>query len=245
MDGGARIIYDDKKNMKRPNIFAITQQERKQAIDSLIEQSSPKFDYFLLLTLAIFIVVPGLFLDNASIIIGAMVVAPLLSSILSLALGVTIADFDLIIRSARAFAIAIAVTIAVSFVMTLFYHGATVNGEIVSRALPSLSYLIVAIASGVAASFALVRPNLSVTLPGIAVSVSLLPAIAVTGIGIAQADAKLITGSLALFGLNLLGIIFSAIVIFSLFGFFVARKESEKKLEQEQQEANGNIKPQV
>lgn len=222
--------------MQRPQIFAITQAERKTAIDCLIDQSSPKFGFFLLLTLAILIVVPGLFLNNPAIIIGAMVVAPLLSSILSLALGVTIADFNLIIRSARTFLIAIAITIIASFIMSLFYHDTPMNEEILSRSLPSLSYLIVAIASGIAASFALVRPNMSATLPGIAVSVSLLPAIAVTGIGIALGDLHVVTGSLALFGLNLLGIIFSSIVIFSLFGFYVARKESEKKLGEEQKE---------
>jgi uncharacterized hydrophobic protein (TIGR00271 family) len=226
--------------MKRPDIFAITQQERKEAIDSLIEQSSPKFDFFLLLTLSIFIVVPGLFLNNAAIIIGAMVVAPLLSSILSLALGVTIADFNLIIRSFRTFIVAIVIVVIASFIMALFYHGAGMNGEILARSSPSLSYLLVAIASGIAASFAQVKPNMSATLPGIAVSVSLLPAIAVTGIGIGFGDLSLITGSLALFGLNLLGIVFSAIVVFSLFGFYIARKESEKKLEEEEKELNSS-----
>ncbi len=235
IDVSSLIIYD-KNNMNKPEIFAISQCDRKKAIDDLIEQSSPKFGFFLLLTLSILIVVPGLFLDNAAIIIGAMVVAPLLSSILSLALGVTIADFNLIIRSFRTLLIAVAITTMASFIMSLFYHGALMNEEILSRSLPSLSYLIVAIASGIAASFALVRPNMSATLPGIAVSVSLLPAIAVTGIGIGFGDLHIVTGSLALFGLNLLGIVFSSIVIFSLFGFFVARKESEKKLEEEQAE---------
>lgn len=222
--------------MKRPDAFAITQQERKEVIDNLIELSSPKFDFFLLLTLSIFIVTPGLFLNNAAIIIGAMVVAPLLSSMLSLALGVTIADFKLIVRSLRTLLIAILLVALISFVMSLFYNGVELQHEILSRSQASLSYILVAIASGVAASFANIRPNMSATLPGIAVSVSLLPAIAVTGIGIAFGNLSMITGSLALFGLNFLGIIGSAIVVFSLFGFFSARKESQKKLDQEERE---------
>jgi uncharacterized hydrophobic protein (TIGR00271 family) len=219
--------------MKNPDIFCISQQARKQAVDHLIEQSCPKFDFFLLLVLSVLIAVPGLFLNNAAVIIGAMVVAPFLNAILSLALGVTIADFNLIVRSLKTLLLAILIVIFASFIMSLFYHGADLNGGILAGSSPSLSYLIVAIASGIAASFALVRPNLSVTLPGIAVSVSLLPPIAVTGIGLAFGSIGLVTGSLALFGLNLLGIIFSAIVIFSLFGFYAARKESEKKLEEE------------
>jgi hypothetical protein len=46
------IIYDDEtKYMKSPDIFRISQQTRKQAVDHLIEQSCPKFDFFLLLIL--------------------------------------------------------------------------------------------------------------------------------------------------------------------------------------------------
>ena len=229
--------------MQKTGVFQISQEERKAAIDSLIEQSTPKFDFFLLLILSIFIVVPGLFMNNPAVIIGGMVVAPMMSPILSLALGMSITDFRLMRRSLQTLFYALVLTMFTSMVMSFFYHTVDAGTEILTRTYPSLSDLLIAIASGIAASFALVRPNLSATLPGIAISVSLLPAIAVTGIGFAFGDLQLITGSITLFAINLLGIIFSAIIIFNLFGFFQARRESEKKLKEEAETIKKAIPP--
>ncbi|MBU1348725.1 DUF389 domain-containing protein, partial [Patescibacteria group bacterium] len=60
--------------------------------------------------------------------------------------------------------------------------------ELAARSSASLAGMIVAVASGVAAAFAFSKSDLSATIPGIAVAVSLLPPIAATGVGLSMGD---------------------------------------------------------
>ncbi len=62
--------------------------ERKQdVLEELSQASSPGFDYFLLVLLSCSIATFGLITDSAAVIIGAMLVAPLMSPILGLSLA--------------------------------------------------------------------------------------------------------------------------------------------------------------
>jgi uncharacterized hydrophobic protein (TIGR00271 family) len=129
-----------------------------------------------------------------------------------------------------------------SFLATLLFFGqfteATV--EIVLRTQPGLPLIAVAIVAGFAGSFALVKPKLNETLPGIAISVALIPPIAVMGIGIAKLNWAIISGSFLLFFVNTIGIIFASMFTFSLMNFYVKRtvaiktaKEEDRKVEKE------------
>ncbi len=225
--------------MARPDILTLTVDDRKKAIDRLLEESAPNAGFFLQLALATAIVVPGLLVDNAAVIIGGMLVAPLLSPILSLALGVALADFHLMRRAATTIGLSVLLVVGAAVAMSLFHNGRYLNTEILSRAEVSLAYLIIAIASGAAATFAFARPNLSAALPGVAVAVALLPPLSAGGVALSLGALDVFIGTLSLFAVNLLGIVLAALVLFSLFGFYPARKEAEIKLKEEEK-ANGS-----
>ena len=223
--------------MPRQKMFEVSVEQRKKTIDQLVEVSLLTSDYFLLLGLSVLIVVSGLLINSASVIIGGMVVAPLLSPIMAMALGVVLADFKLIRKALVTLAVSVAVVVFFSLMMSLFYPSRGLNSEILERSSASLAHLIIAIASGILASFAFAKPNISSTITGIAVSVALLPPIAATGIGIALTDWGLVSGSFMMFVLNFLGIVLSATVVFSLMGFYPVRRQAEAKLREEELEA--------
>ena len=201
----------------KPKIFDLPEPERQKAIGVLLEESVPDADFFVLLVLSSFIVVPGLLINNAAIIIGGMVVAPLLVWL-----------YDAVFLS-------VGLVFLGALLMALFSPDRIVNAEIEARATVSFAHSVVAIASGVAAAFALVKPKISATVTGIAVSVSLLPPLATAGIGASMLDWRLVSGSIGLFLVNCLGIILAATVIFSLLGFYPERKQTERKLKTEEQ----------
>lgn len=222
-------------------LFKVNNEERKKIVDYLIESSYPGAYFFVMLIASAIIATVGLILDNSSIVIGSMLVAPFLSPILSLGMGISMSDFNLIKRSIKIVAKATGVVVATSLIFALFVPmPETYPMEITSRIVPSLPYMYVAIAAGIAACFAITKRGLSEFLVGVAVSVALLPPLATIGIGLRLADLNVILGSFQLFMVNLLGIIFSALAIFSLMGFYPSRataekaiKEEEKKLDQE------------
>jgi len=105
-----------------------------------------------------------------------------------------------------------------------------------SRAQPSLAYFLIAVFSGIAVAYALVRPSVSEVLPGIAITVALAPPLAAVGVALSFLRWEMVVGSLGLFFLNLIGIIFAALVVFSVLKFFEVRELIEKKIRAEERE---------
>jgi len=90
----------------------------------------------------------------------------------------------------------------------------TLNDEITSRTSPNFIDLIIALAAGAAGAFAKTRREVADALPGVAIAVALVPPLSVIGIGLALASNTLAVGSTVIFITNLVGIIFSGLIIF-------------------------------
>lgn len=222
-------------------LFEVDPKHRKQALDTLIKESAPTSDFFLMLLMSVVIVTVGLLINNASIIIGGMLVAPLLYPILALGMSVVLADTNMMRRSIYVIVKSIVLSLVIAGAISLFFIGlldkeSLLQSEILDRAHPSLAYLLVSIAAGVAAAFAFTKKELSEALPGIAVSVALIPPIAVMGIGFAFVNWGIITGALGLFGLNLLGIVFASFIVFSFMNYHDQRRDAAKFIAKEEKE---------
>ncbi|MBN2197904.1 TIGR00341 family protein [Candidatus Wolfebacteria bacterium] len=223
----------------------LTEEDKSEAVEKIMKGSAPSHDFFLMVVLSILMATFGLLLDNAAVIIGSMLIAPILYSILGLSLGVSISDLKLISRSLYTVSKSMFLGIAAAVLATLLFStqiGSELTPEIMSRTHPSLLYMSIAIIAGFAASFALVKPQLSETLPGIAISVALIPPLAVIGIGIANLNWQVISGSLLLFIVNTIGIVFASMITFSLMNFYVKRKLIRKTIKKEEIEIETQVK---
>lgn len=217
-------------------VLSLSADQRKAALDSLLDVTLLTPDYVLTLVLSVMIVVVGLLIDSASVIIGGMVVAPLLSPILALAMGIILQDFRMMKRAVKTLLISVGVVVLLAVFLTLF-SSRGMTEEIIERQAASLAHLIIAISAGVLAAISLARPDVPSRLTGIAVSVALLPPLAVTGIGVAFKNWELVRGSFLLFVINLIGIVFSALIVFSLMGFSLSRRDAAEILKKEEEEA--------
>ena len=199
--------------------------DKSAAIQKLVADSTPDYDFFIMLGLAILMATFGLLINSVVVVLGSILIAPILYPVLSVSLGMVMSDNTLISHSVVTLLKSVAIGIGLSAVATLFFTSKydSVTTEILARAEPSLLYFAVAIISGIAISIALVRPHLSEALPGVAVSVALIPPLAVIGIGIAKLDWDIISGSSALFLLNVIGIVFAGMFSFWLLILFVMR----------------------
>ena len=215
----------------------VSDRDKSKAVQKLITVSTPDYDFFVMVTLSVLMAALGLWINSVAIVIGSMLIAPILYPVLSLSLGIVMSDYKLITRSfytvlkSTAFGI-IAAALATWFLATGYD---SLTSEILARTEPSLLYLAVAVISGIAVSFALVRPELSETLAGIAVSVALIPPIAVIGIGIAKFDWAVVAGSTMLFIVNIAGIIFASMVSFSLLNLHDKRHIAQTTIQKEEQ----------
>ena len=162
----------------------------------------PSNSFFLLLSMSTIIATCGLIANSAPAIIGAMIIAPLMAPIISLAYGIACVDRRLALLSAITIAAGVVATIAISYAGVAIVGSRIAGSEILARASPSLLDLGVALAAGCAGAFAQVRPSIASSVAGVAIAVALVPPLAVTGIGLALGQEATSDTGLSLGGIG-------------------------------------------
>lgn len=222
-------------------------QDRPKQSDLLFEQigqsSSPGLSFYFMLAMATAIASFGLLANSAPAIIGAMIVAPLMSPIVGFSFAAILGARDLALHSVVAIVTGVVLVIGIAFLCTLAVGLRVVGSEIIARTAPSTLDLMVALCSGAAAAFAHSRVGIANSIAGVAIAVALVPPLSVVGIGLALGDsavsaqaialsdlhhkgngASMAGGAFLLFVTNILGIVAAAILVFGLQGYGNWRK---------------------
>jgi uncharacterized hydrophobic protein (TIGR00271 family) len=192
---------------------------RESILEAVENGATPKPSFFLLVALSAVIAAYGLLQNSAAVIIGAMLVAPLMTPIFAISLGSVRGDRELLVKGLRAEAFGAMLAIGVAFLCGAFGPGAADVHEIVARTSPTLIDLAIAIAAGFAGAYTMTREDLSAALPGVAIAVALLPPLAVVGIELAAREYVLSGRAFLLFLANFLAINLAGSVVFGLTGF--------------------------
>ena len=186
----------------------VPQMDRESRI-GLVERVQPTsqfdFDYVALMTLSSLIAAIGLVQSSAAVVIGAMLVAPLMTPILGLGIALVQGNpvfTRITVRSiALGFTVALVASTAVGF-FSQFGAYEEPTPEMMARGGPGLLDLFVAFVSGVAAAYASSRPNLLAAIPGVAIAAALVPPIATAGLALSIGEWRLAFGATLLFVIN-------------------------------------------
>jgi uncharacterized hydrophobic protein (TIGR00271 family) len=176
--------------------------------------------FWVLLTLAGIIAAAGVAADSTATVIGAMIVAPLMTPIMGTALALVIAEHHYLARSMLAVLGGALLVIGIAYLFSMvdpIGHITEGNSQVSSRVHPRLLDLVAALATGMVGAFALVRSDVSDTLPGVAIAISLVPPLAVVGLTLQDGKIDEALGAILLFGTNVAAIIFTATVILLLY----------------------------
>lgn len=216
---------------------SIEENQKASVVRKLMEYSTPDFDYFYLVGLSVLMATFGLLLDSGSIVIGSMLIAPLMYPILGISLGLVMSNYSVLGRSLHTLLKSLAVGLALSTLGAFFFGSEAMflSSEILSRTEPSIIHLFVAIVAGAAVAYVMARPEWSDTLPGVAISVALIPPLATVGIGIAALDPMIIKGATLILLLNIGGIVGVAMVIFLLMNLAEKQNIAESTIKREDQ----------
>lgn len=184
-------------------------------------RSNAKFSYIflILMILSTLLATTGLFANSASVVIGAMILAPLMAPIISLSMGVVRAENTLIEQSIKTLLIGIGMALLFSAIFTFLIPLHQTTSQMQERLNPTLLDLMVAILSGIAGAYASSKEEIAKSLAGVAIAVALIPPLSITGIGIGLGSFDVIYGSFLLFVTNLIGITLSAALTFIVLGY--------------------------
>jgi len=186
---------------------------------NLREEGRINQNFMVLLILATMIATFGLFINSSSVIIGAMLLAPLMQPIVSLSMGVLRQDEALQINGAKTIAVGVLAVLVTAALIAVFIPIERLTSEMAGRLSPTILDLFVAIVSGAAAAYAKSNEKILGSLAGVAIAVALVPPIAVAGIGLGWADWSMFSTAFLLFITNLVGIVLAASFTFAILGF--------------------------
>lgn len=189
--------------------------DRVTLVERVQSNSQWDFDFIALVCLSTSIAALGLIRNSAAVVIGAMLVAPLMTPLVGGGLALVQGNVVLIRNAIRSVCFGFVLAFVIGYLLGMTVPGLVVTSEMLSRGSPNVLDLVVAFISGIAAAYATARPNLSAALPGVAIAASLVPPIATSGIALAAGQPVLSAGSALLFFTNIVAILMGA--SFSLF----------------------------
>lgn len=177
--------------------------------------------FFTLMGFATAIAVWGVIADSTAVVIGAMLVAPLMTPLMGTSLSMVMGWPRRALMSGGVAVGGVVFAIGLSILFGWMFGpevSAVTNAQVASRIGPTLIDLMIAVAAGGAGAFALSRPDVSDSLPGVAVAIALVPPLAVVGLMVSQANWSAASGALLLFLTNLVAIIIIGGMVFVLTG---------------------------
>lgn len=211
---------------------AIPQLETEEQIAlyrSLRRGARPSVNYFVMIVLSALIATLGLWQNSGAVIIGAMLVAPLMTPILATSLGVIMGDARMIRVAIEATLKGIAASMVVALFVTVILPQQAPGGEILARTRPTILDLFIALASGAAGAYAVARKEVSAALPGVAIAAALMPPLCAAGIGLASFQGAIAGGAMLLFSTNLVAINVAGGLVFLLLGMRPRRREVSRE----------------
>lgn len=179
--------------------------------------------FWILLVLSATIASAGVVGDSTAAVIGAMIVAPLMTPIQGTMLAVVLGDRRNLVQSLVLLVGGALTAVAIGWLVgqVVFLDVvAESNGQVAARVHPRLIDLLAAVATGAVGSIALLRRDISDTLPGVAIAISLVPPLTVVGLTLEAGAWSQAWGAFLLFVTNVAAILGVGIVVMAVRGVY-------------------------
>ena len=202
---------------EKTKIISTTETTREELYNSIGKSARLNRTYLLLIFLSTVVVAIGLLKDNVTVVIGAMVIAPLLGPNLAMALGTALGDTDLMWKAFKTGLAGMSLALVLSILIGIFWPLNVESRELLARTYVGLDSAVLAMASGAAAVISLTSGIPSI-LVGVMVAVALLPPAATMGLMLGAGQTDLAYGAAFLLAVNIVAINLSAKLAFLVQG---------------------------
>ena len=166
--------------------------------------------YYTMTLLSAIVAASGLLLDDPTVVVASMVIAPQVGSALKTSVGTVFGDRRMIVEGLRSQLLGLLLAIAGAAVFGLFAQrlgvgptqlSSPVLEQLHQRISPSILSVVIAASAGIAAAFSLATA-VPTSLVGVMIAVALIPAAAAVGIGIAWSTPTVAVGAAVLLTVN-------------------------------------------
>lgn len=188
----------------------LTDLEQEELVWTAQEQASPSLDYLVLMMIAAPIACAGLLLNNATMIIGATLIAPMRAPIMAFAIGLTTGRVDIMRQAIPTTFLGMLFALVIALIVGGLNHLNTPTAEMMTWSQPTLLDAIVALAAGLMGAYAAARKHISEAPAGVAIAATLTIAVCTAGLSITAGNFEMALGAGLLFLTNFVCISLSA-----------------------------------
>ncbi|MEY4615054.1 MAG: hypothetical protein RJB66_14 [Pseudomonadota bacterium] len=181
------------------------------------------------LIFAIFIASIGLNVNSTAVIIGAMLISPLMGSIVGAGYALGTHDFELLKKSITNLLYAVAISIVTSTLFFLISPSAATTSELLARTQPTFYDVLIAFFGGAAGIVANTRRIKGNAVPGVAIATALMPPLCTVGFGLAHFEFSYVVGALYLFSINAIFILISTYLFVRFLGFKLKKDRNPRR----------------
>ncbi len=196
----------------------LTPAEEVEVVQMAQEMARPSTNYFVLVILSCLIASLGLLMNSAAVIIGAMLIAPLMSPLMGFAVGLTQGHWRLMRTAVLTTGRGMLLTLALAALVGWLTPFKTPTAEMVARGQPSLPDMGVALFSGMAGAYAMARKDIPSALAGVAIAAALMPPLCTVGVALAFGQMNLAGGAFLLYITNIVSISLAGAGVFLWLG---------------------------
>jgi uncharacterized hydrophobic protein (TIGR00271 family) len=218
MTAAADPVLETRSYLRRLLAAARRGVDREAVEASVYDNGGLSGRYLMMTVISAAIAALGLMLSSPAVVIGAMLVSPMMGPIVALGFSLALLDWRRLKQSLTCLAVGMAVALTVAILLTLLSPLKEPTSEILARTRPNFFDLLIAVFSGVAGAYAVIRQR-GETIIGVAIATALMPPVATVGFGIGTGDLSISVGAFYLFMTNLVAIALSATLTAGFYGF--------------------------
>lgn len=172
----------------------------------------------------------GLNMSSTAVIIGAMLISPLMGSILASAYASVSTDYPLLRKHALGFGVQIAISVTAAMIYFLLSPVKEPTVELLARTSPTFFDVLIAFFGGLAGIIGQTRQDkVNTVIPGVAIATALMPPLCTCGYSIANGRWDMLLGAGYLFIINTYFIFLSSGIILSVLKIPRMKELTEKE----------------
>jgi uncharacterized hydrophobic protein (TIGR00271 family) len=206
------------------------EEQRDELVENLYfeqpDSGGKQRGFWTLLVLSVVIATLGVLADSTAVVIGAMLVAPLMTPIMGFSAAIVNGWMRRVATSFATVAGGVTVAIGVAWIVAVWTPQLVpiaTNSQILSRTSPNVIDLMIAVAAGAAGAYATVDNRVSSSITGVAIAVALVPPLAVVGVMLQASEFADAWGAFLLFLTNFVLIVLVACFVFLVTGLVPMR----------------------
>ncbi len=211
-------VHETRNLVRRVMAYARKGVDRSEVETTVYDNGGLSGRYLMMTVISAAIAVLGLMLSSPAVVIGAMLVSPMMGPIVALGFSVALLDWARLKQSLTCLAVGVAIALTVAILLTLLSPLKEPTSEILARTRPNFFDLLIAVFSGVAGAYAVIRER-GETIIGVTIATALMPPVATVGFGIGTGDLSISIGAFYLFMTNLVAIALAATLTAGFYGF--------------------------